>query len=353
MVKKEILSEEEKLARLRLARTRNVGSITFINLLSRYGSAVGAIEKLPGLSLRGGAKRALNVASKKDAERELMQLDELGASVLVYGEEGYPDTLMQIPDPPPVISCWGHSHLLNRDMVGVVGSRYSSIAGEKMTEKLCEELSENQLIVVSGLARGIDYKAHKSSLSNGTIGVMGSGFYHCYPDENRGLFEQIREVGLLISEHSPNVGVQGKLFPRRNRIIAGLSQGVIVVEASVKSGSLITARMALNYNREVFAVPGSPIDGRSKGCNLLIKEGAYLVESAQDVLEVIRERKNKTLKVPTTENWSFDFDEFISVENESRDDVLNNYDISQIRESLYKRISYIPVLLDDLISSTG
>ena len=352
MFKKEILSEEERLARLRLARTRNVGSITFINLLSQYGSAIRAIERLPYLSLRGGARRAINVMSKKEAGRELSELDELGAGMLVYGEEGYPDNLMQISDPPPVISYWGHVHLLNREMVGVVGSRYSSAAGEKIAEQLCYELSENGIVIVSGLARGIDGKAHQSSLSNGTVGVMGSGFYHCYPEENRKLFEQIREVGLLVSEHSPDVGVQGKLFPRRNRIIAGLSKGVVIVEASIKSGSLITARMAMNYNRDVFAVPGSPIDRRANGCNLLIKEGAYLVENAQDVLDIVRARQSKTLELPNNEFASFNFSEFLGVGRVSGIEYSDN-EISEVLEGLYERISYTPVLLDDLIFSTG
>jgi DNA processing protein len=281
--------------------------------------------------------------SVKELERELEALGDLGAEWMVYGEASYPSLLREVSDPPPVLTLWGHNHLLQKEMVGIVGARYSTAVGDKLAYGMGRDFSEGGYVVVSGLARGIDAKAHEGSLQKGTVGVMGSGFHHMYPEENKKLFEQIKDVGLLVSEHSPWVGVQGKLFPRRNRIIAGLSRGVVVIEGSIKSGSLITAQMALDYDREVFAVPGSPLDGRSKGCHKLIKEGAHLVESAFDVMEVLKGYEGGVLKMGSREmTFRFSFgDEEIREEEE---DVLE-----RLREELMVKVSYVPVLVDDLI----
>ena len=345
----QIFDDEERLARFRLARTKNVGSITFFQLLKRYGSATAALRMLPSLSTRGGARKSLQPCSMSAIHKEIKQLEALQADLLIYGDDDYPELLAQIAAPPPVLTLKGHRHLLQKKAVGIVGSRYCSVAGEKLAYRFARDLSHADFIVVSGLARGIDAKAHEGSLEKGTIGVMGSGFLHPYPKENQQLFDDIERIGLLVSEHAPDVGVHGRLFPARNRIIAGLSLGVLVVEASVRSGSLITARLALESSREVFAIPGSPLDQRSQGCNQLLREGAHLTESIQDVLDVLESKPPKISAHHVSPHFTF-------AETADRmHEVEDGKELEEIRNKILQGVSYTPtameLLLDSLSSS--
>ena len=283
------LSDAERLDWLRLARSENVGPITFLALLDRFGSASAVLDALPALARRGGRRRPIKVCSRAAAEREIEGLTALGGRMIAMGEPAYPQALAAIADPPPIIAVRGRANLLLADSVAVVGARNASAGGLHMAERLAAELGAAGLIVVSGMARGIDARAHAGAIETGTVAVMGGGVDVLYPKENRSLYERLLVEGAVISEAPLGTVPMGRHFPRRNRIIAGLCRGVVVVEGAARSGSLITARLALEQGREVLAVPGSPLDPRSSGPNRLIRQGATLVESANDVLDALAE----------------------------------------------------------------
>ena len=289
MAESRTLSEAERLDWLRLARSENVGPITFLALLARFGSPGAVLNELPALARRGGRRRAIKICSRRDAERELAALAERGGRLIALGEAAYPPALAAIADPPPVLGVCGRDDLLGRDSIAVVGARNASAGGLHFAERLAADLGTAGLVVVSGMARGIDARAHAGALATGTVAVMGGGVDVVYPKENRSLFERLLAEGAVISEAPLGTVPMGRHFPRRNRIIAGLARGVVVVEGAARSGSLITARLALEQGREVLAVPGSPLDPRSRGPNRLIRQGATLVESADDVLDALAE----------------------------------------------------------------
>jgi DNA processing protein len=239
---------------------------------------------LPELARRGGRDRPIRIPARAAVERELAAIAAMGGSLLCRDEPGYPAPLAALEDAPPVIFLRGHAHLLERRIVGIVGARNASANGRRLAETIAAELGKEGLVVASGLARGIDAAAHKGALASGTVAVMAGGVDVIYPDENKQLYDMILNQGLVLSEMAPGTVPQGRHFPRRNRLISGLSLGIVVVEAAERSGSLITARFALEQGREVFAVPGSPLDPRCKGTNGLIRQGAMLTESAADVL---------------------------------------------------------------------
>jgi DNA processing protein len=280
------VGEAERRAWLRLARTEHVGPVTFHNLLARFGSAAAALEALPRLARRGGGK-TFELPPAGDAERELEKLTALGGRLLLACEPDYPRGLKALEAPPPVLSVLGHPHLLQKEMIAIVGARNASALARKFADILARELGFAGIVVVSGLARGIDSAAHEASLAVGTVAVVAGGVDIVYPPENDRLYAAIKNQGVVLSEMRLSEAPQARHFPRRNRIISGLSRGVVVVEAAEKSGSLITAQYALEQGREIFAVPGSPLDPRAKGANRLIKEGATLTESAEDILSVL------------------------------------------------------------------
>jgi DNA processing protein len=233
----------------------------------------------------------VRIAPIEAAEREMERLEALGAQLLARGEPGYPPLLAHIEDAPPLIGVLGHASLLTKAAIAMVGARNASAAGKRLARDLATELGRGGLLVVSGLARGIDAAAHEGALPTGTAAVLGGGIDVPYPLENAAIYERIRAEGVLVSEVEPGTAPLARHFPRRNRIISGIARGVVVVEANLRSGSLITARMALEQGREVFAVPGSPLDPRARGTNGLIRQGATLTESADDVLRVFGERR--------------------------------------------------------------
>lgn len=270
---------------LRLIRTLNVGPVTFFQLMQRFTTARAALEALPELSLRGGKRIPLAPYSREEANKEIEVTQRYGAKMILYGAPDYPRLLQTINDPPPLITVVGHTHLWQqKDSVAMVGARNASANNCSFAERMGRELGEAGLTVVSGLARGIDTFAHRGSLNTGTIAVIAGGIDNVYPPENSGLYNQIRERGAIISEHPFGALPYSGSFPGRNRIIAAMSLATVVVEASPKSGSLITARFASENGREVFAIPGSPLDPRARGCNLLIRQGATMVENAGDIL---------------------------------------------------------------------
>lgn len=279
------MEHSEKLARIRLIRTQNVGPMTYKLLMRRYKTAKEALRAIPELAKRGGRK--LVPASLAVAEAEFNANEAAGATLLFRGTEQYPRQLDMFDDAPALLSAKGNIHLLQKPMLAMVGARNALINAMRLSEKLASELGTHGYIIVSGLARGIDTAAHNGALDTGTIAVIASGIDLVYPQENADLFDSIIERGLLLAEMPPGTQPTPRHFPIRNRIIAGLSHGVIVVEAAAKSGSLITARETGERGGEVMAIPGSPLDPRSEGCNKLIREGATLVQNTSDILECL------------------------------------------------------------------
>ena len=281
------LSDQERRAWLRLSRTEQVGPVTFHSLIARFGSAGAALEGLPRMAARGG-RGNFALPDPAQADAEITALAKLGGRLIASCEAEYPAGLAALEAPPPLISILGHTHLLKKNMVAIVGARNASALARKFTDTLSRDLGFAGLVIASGLARGIDASAHEAALAVGTVAVVAGGVDIVYPPENQKLYDAIRERGVIISEMRLGEAPQARHFPRRNRIISGLARGVVVVEAAERSGSLITAQYALDQGREIFAVPGSPLDPRAKGTNRLIREGAALIESAEDVLAVLR-----------------------------------------------------------------
>ena len=282
------LTREQRLDWLRLIRSQNVGPRTFRALINHFGGARAALEALPSLARRGGASGATQICSRDDAERELAAADKLGARFIALGEAEYPVRLPMIDDAPPLIAARGYLPALAMPMVAIVGSRNASGAGVKFTQRIARELGEAGFAVVSGLARGIDAAAHGAALAGGTIAVLAGGLDRIYPPEHEDLLEAILDTGAALSEMPFGWEPRARDFPRRNRLISGLSLGVVVVEAAKRSGSLITARFALEQGREVFAVPGSPLDPRAEGTNGLIKQGATPVTETADIVSALQ-----------------------------------------------------------------
>lgn len=281
------LGPAERIAWLRLARTDGVGPVTFAQLIARYRTPEAALEAIPELARRGGRAHPPRIPRIADAEAELDAGERLGARMLAACEPEFPPLLAALDPPPPLIWTKGEAALAARPGVAVVGARIASAAGQKFARDLAREVGAAGYPIVSGLARGVDGAAHQGALETGTVAVLGGGVDDVYPPEHAGLYAQIAERGCIVSESPPGARAQARDFPRRNRLISGLSLAVVVVEAELRSGSLITARLAGEQGREVLAVPGSPIDPRAKGTNDLIRQGAALCEGAEDVLRVI------------------------------------------------------------------
>ena len=295
------LGDEQRLDWLRLIRSQNVGPRTFRALINHYGGARSALAALPSLARRGGADAPMKICSQAEAEREMAAANKLGVDFVALGETAYPARLQMIDDAPPLIAVRGHTVVLTQPMVAVVGSRNASGAGLKFTQQIARELGEAGFAVTSGLARGIDAAAHHATLATGTVAVLAGGHDHIYPPEHITLLEAILPSGAAISEMPFGWEPRARDFPRRNRLISGLSLGVVIVEAAKRSGSLITARFALEQGREVFAVPGSPLDPRAEGTNGLIKQGATPVTETADIISVLRpivEQKEMPVREP-------------------------------------------------------
>jgi DNA processing protein len=282
------LTDRQRLAWLRLIRSDNVGPATFRDLINHFGSAEMALEALPELSRRGGSTRPVRVASREEALSELDFAQRFGARFVGIGEPDYPSALRQVEGAPPLIAIKGKSPVLRQPSIAMVGARNCSVSGAKFAAMLAREIGRAGYSVASGFARGIDSAAHRASLDTGTIAVLAGGLDKPYPPENEPLLAEFEaSSGLLLSEMPFGWEPRAKDFPRRNRLIAGIGLGLVVIEAAARSGSLITARYAGNFGRLVFAVPGSPLDPRSEGANGLIKDGASLVTNASDIIEAM------------------------------------------------------------------
>ena len=334
------LTDRQRIHWLRLIRSENVGPATFRQLVNIYGSAESALEALPELARRGGSSGRVRIASIADAEREIEASAEIGARLVGIGEPDFPALLRQSDSPPPMVTIKGTCAVFDLPGIAIVGARNASLAGIKFTGRLAGDLAAEGFAVVSGMARGIDTAAHRAALDSGTIAVLAGGMDHPYPPENTGLFQAISERGgAVICEMPLGWEARARDFPRRNRVIAALGLGLVVVEAAKRSGSLISARFAAELGRLVFAVPGSPLDPRSEGANGLIRNGATLITSANDVIEAIAPLIGKSVPQEGYEEPAKD-GAFVMPTNSERDKVM-------------EALGPVPIPVDELIAHTG
>ena len=331
------LTDAQRIDWLRLIRSDNVGPRTFRSLINHFGSARVALERLPDLARRGGADRPGRICSEDDARAELAASEKLGVHLVAPDEDGYPPRLATLDDAPPLLGVRGARDVLMRPVIAIVGSRNASGAGLKFAGTLARDLGDAGFVIASGLARGIDQAAHRASLASGTVAVLAGGHDKVYPPEHEDLLAELIETGgAAISEMPLGHAPRARDFPRRNRLISGAALGVVVVEAALRSGSLITARIAAEQGREVFAVPGSPLDPRAAGTNDLIKQGAMLVTEASDVINAVEPIMGRPLALREPE------DELPASEPEVGD-----------RARIVSLLGPSPVLLDDLIRMAG
>ncbi|TNE56861.1 MAG: DNA-protecting protein DprA [Alphaproteobacteria bacterium] len=337
------LNDSERIARLRLIRTDNVGPATFHALITRYGSAAIALEQISELSRRGGRAKPIKPASLKLIEEEWHATHKAGAQFIMLGDDDYPQMLTAIEPIPPLFSALGHVHLMNRKCVAMVGARNASANSRKIATDMGRDLGQHGYVIASGLARGIDTAAHAGALDTGTIAVLAGGVTSVYPKENEALYASIAEQGLIISEMPLGHIGRAKDFPRRNRLISGLSHAVVVVEAALRSGSLITARNALEQSREVLAVPGSPLDPRCRGANHLIKQGAALVENAEDVITHLETFMPRMLADPPPQKDPL-ADQPLSISDQELD---------RFRSEIIMLLGPAPTEIDEIIRQSG
>lgn len=335
------LSEAEQLDWLQLIRSENVGPITFKRLLEYYVTPAAALRALPELAKKGGAKKPIKVAARADVEREWNAAKKAGAHIICLPDAAYPRLLRHIDDAPPVLQVLGQSSLLQRPMIAMVGTRNASLNGRKMAAQLATDLGAAGFVVVSGMARGIDGAAHEGALNTGTVAVVAGGVDVIYPPEHTALHQQLMARGAIVSDAALGTQPVTSSFPRRNRIIAGLSLGVVVIEAALQSGSLITARLALEQGREVFAVPGSPLDPRCSGSNNLLREGAVLVERAADVTKVLQPQLPQLAETAAATGLA-------APPKPPSDD-----ELARARAAILQLLSPTPALLDELIRTSG
>lgn len=338
------MTEKEKFAAIKLALSENIGPMTYKGLLSYFKNPLTALEHLPEF-LKNSRRKSIKIAPDSLVHQQIETAKKMGAEILILNAPGYPSLLKQIDDAPPILYVLGNRALLNNKCIAIVGSRNASLNGLNLTRKTAFELTENGYNVVSGMAKGIDRAAHEGALKSknaGTIAVLGTGLDVIYPRENSDIYQEIKENGLIVSEMPFGSKPIPSAFPRRNRIISGLSRGTLVVEASQMSGSLITAKEALSQGREVFAIPGSPLDSRASGPNQLIKDGAHLVLSSQDIISTLTMNHSLCFAEPNSEP--------------TLDLTILNSDttfLNEAREKILSHLSIHQTPIDTLIRETG
>lgn len=340
----------EQMAMMRLARTPRVGPVTLRRLLARFQTPQDALSALPHLSKKGG--KALDPVSTEQIQREEKALRKLGGSYVLWGDESYPESLYVVEDSPPILSILGDPAILAKPQVAIVGARNASLNARKFTHQLAADLVKAGFVITSGMARGIDTAAHEGALAAGgqTVAVLAGGVDVIYPRENAKLYEQIKKRGCIVGENPIATQPSAQLFPRRNRIVSGLSRAVVVVEASERSGSLITARMALEQGREVLAVPGYPGDPRASGPNKLIREGALLIRHAEDVMEAL---SGWQLPQPEQSQLLEEEELFAALPDDKEANDIQEYstqsDAQNLNQEILELLSGEPLAIDELI----
>ena len=338
-------AQNERLAALRLYRTERVGPVTYRQLLKQYNSATAALEAIPELARKGGARALPKIPSASSIAQELGRLEKPGGRLLLEKEADFPDHLRRAENCPPLLLCLGDTALLSRPTIALVGARNASPNGARLAMKMASELGAADFVVVSGLARGIDGAAHQGALRTGTIAVLAGGVDQIYPPEHKQLYHEISQVGLLVSDMPLGSEPSARLFPRRNRIIAALSQAVVLIEAKLQSGTLITAQYALDYGRQIFAVPAAPYDPRAGGCNQWIRDGATLVRSARDIIEDFENSSVAEIQPSLFRSPSEERDFMSSPDNASFD----AQSLDQARGQIHRMLSIEPIKIDELL----
>ncbi|MCX8516047.1 MAG: DNA-processing protein DprA [Alphaproteobacteria bacterium] len=333
-----------RLAWLRLARCPTIGPVAFRKLLQKYGTAEKALLALPDLV----KSKNIPIPTLATVEKEWEETKKLGGKLLWRCDDNYPRLLAAIDDAPPILAVLGHDQLLHRDSFAIVGARAASLSGEKLARRFAEVMAQKDFVLVSGMAKGIDAEVHWASIKTGTVAVLAGGVDYIYPRENTELYGQLKSSGCIVSESPLGAAPLAKNFPKRNRIISGLSLGLLVIEAALRSGTLITARYALDQGRELFAVPGSPLDQRMRGCNQLIKNGAHITETPDDILPLL-ETSSLRLK-GAGEKDSFSFDQHDEAETNSN---FLDSDIARAKRLLRKTLTTAPTSLDDMLAAWG
>ncbi|GGY44751.1 DNA-processing protein DprA [Parvularcula lutaonensis] len=336
----QVINDRERFARLQLFRSRGIGPLTYSELMRRMGTAEKAVEVLPDLATAAG-RPGVTLAHPRDVERELQVAADFGIDYVTLGEAAYPEQLAAIPDAPPVIAMRGRAELAGKPCVAIVGARNASAAGRSFARTVAKDLGDSGFVVVSGLARGIDGAAHEAALDAGTIAVLAGGIDQIYPPQHKALYADIAERGLIVSEQPFGMVARAQDFPKRNRIVSGLSRGIVVIEAAERSGTLITARLAAEQGRDVFAVPGSPLDPRSRGTNGLLRKGAILVRDTQDIISELETMSAQSrLFEPSSLGWDVSPDQ-----DEGQQDGL--------RSEIVGLLSFTPTHRDRIIAETG
>tara|TARA_A100000171_G_C2125233_1_gene143101 strand:- start:766 stop:1911 length:1146 start_codon:yes stop_codon:yes gene_type:complete len=331
------LTKSEKRARLRLFRSENVGCVSFFQLLQRHGTAEEALNHINLYAQQGGRSKPLRLATDQEIDQEIQKTTRHGARFLFWGESLYPKELSAIYDPPPVIIYKGREELFQTPKLSIVGARNASLNAKKLAYTFSQKIAQEGWSIVSGLARGIDRAAHEGALDHATVACVAGGIDTIYPSENEDLFKAIPEKGLLMTEAPFGTKPHASLFPRRNRLVSGLSQGILVIEAALKSGSLITARLGLEHNREIFAIPGSPLDPRSQGANKLIQDGAKLVQKPEDILESL---KTSPSLYPIQKN---------PMNHENLSEKISSKEMTRLRHLIITSLSCEPISVDELL----
>ena len=333
------LPEQERLFWLKLARTKRISPTLFFRLVDIFNSPKNVLENIEEFSKKSGCNNPIKPIDDYLIEQELEKCQKSNGVILAFCENSYPKLLREISDPPPILTAIGNTDLLNKKVVSVIGTRNSSFNGYKFAQDISNQLGRNNFIVSSGMARGIDTAAHLGALKNGTIAVLAGGVDHIYPKSNTNLYKQICEQGVIISELECGFVPRGGNFPQRNRIISGISMGTAVIEATVKSGTLITARFALEHNREVFAVPGPPYDTRHQGTNRLIKDGAIMLLSHNDILQEFGNSKSDLLNFAENDEGVIEQEKLIPGDSILRD----------AEDLLLNKINFVPITIEEII----
>ena len=328
------MTDRETINALRLIRTSHIGPVTYTMLIARYGIATKAVTEVPKLAKRHG--RALKLCSLAEAEDIISQSDRLGATIIRKGAKHYPKRLMAFEDSPAILFAKGHLSLLETDMIAIVGARNASLNGMNLTKQWAKDLGEAGFVILSGLARGIDRASHIGSLATGSVGISGCGIDIAYPRENADLYEEMMQSGLILTEYPPGTNPSPRNFPARNRIIASLAKGILVTEAVIQSGSLITAREGIERGAEIMAIPGSPTDPRALGANQLIKEGAHLISKIDDIFDIMQSPLNE----PRLYRPLFAPNELAKIDDET---------IRKLTQEIMKIITITPVDIDELV----
>jgi len=341
-------SKEEIIDHLQLYRSQNVGPATFFRLVEVFGSVRSAIENFNGFFINKNPKRSIKILPRDEAEKELEEVEKFNARILLYHDPKYPQLLREIHDFPPLITIKGNIEILENKKIAVVGARNASMNALSFARRIAVEISQSSLTTVSGMAKGIDTTIHEASILGGTIAVLGGGIDNVYPAENKRLYDQISKSSLLISEKKFNSTPKPENFVQRNRIISGLSLAVIVVEASLNSGSLTTARFALQQNRDLYAVPGSPFDCRCFGCNRLIKDGANMITDVEDLYREISDLKCKYLNLSKKSDLTKTVQ--LKTDKTSNHQIPSGTDIDKLCNEIVKKLDNMPIEINEIIS---